>query len=130
MPGAERVRSGFNDWARAEPSARSVRRAKIAVHLKAALVLGRGIHGVRRVHAVLARSDDPELSRVSLDLVRNLMVENELHACQPRAYKVTTMQDEAAKPALPSSTYARNSRSFLAAYRKFHRRSLLHGPGE
>ena len=91
-------RSGFYDWARAKPSARSVRRAKIGVHLKAAFALGRGTYGVRRVHAVLARSDDPEVSCVSLDLVRNLMQENDLHACQPRAYKVTTVQDEAAKP--------------------------------
>jgi putative transposase len=91
-------RSGFYDWARAKPSARSVRRAKIGVHLKAAFALGRGTYGVRRVHAVLARSDDPEVSSVSVDLVRNLMQENDLHACQPRAYKVTTVQDEAAKP--------------------------------
>ena len=93
-------RSGFYDWARAEPSARAVRRAKVAVHLKAAFALGRGTYGVRRVHAVLARSHDPEVSSVSLDLVRNLMQENDLHACQPRAYKVTTVQDEAGKHAI------------------------------
>ena len=28
------------------------------------------------------------------------MVENDLHACQPRAYKVTTVQDEAAKSSI------------------------------
>jgi len=78
-------RSGFYDWARAEPSARALRRAKLAVHVKAAFVLGRGTYGVRRVHAVLTHSDDPEVSSVSLDLVRNLMQENDLHACQPRA---------------------------------------------
>ena len=93
-------RSGFYDWARAEPSARAVRRAKVAVHLKAAFALGRGTYGVRRVHAVLTRSHDPEVSCVSLDLVRTLMQENDLHACQPRAYKVTTVQDEAAKPSI------------------------------
>ena len=93
-------RSGFYDWARDEPSARAVRRAKVAVHLKAAFALGRGTYGVRRVHAVLTRSHDPEVSCVSLDLVRTLMQENDLHACQPRAYKVTTVQDEAAKPSI------------------------------
>ena len=66
-------RSGFYDWARAEPSARAVRRAKITVHLKAAFALGRGTYGTRRVHAVPARSDDPEVASVSLDLVRILM---------------------------------------------------------
>jgi putative transposase len=74
-----------------------VRRAKTAVHLKAAFALGRGTYGVRRVHAVLSRSDDPEVATVSLDLVRTLMQENDLHACQRRAYRVTTVQDEAAK---------------------------------
>ena len=93
-------RSGFYDWARAEPSARAVRRAKLAVHVKAAFVLGRGTYGVRRVHAVLAHSDDPEVASVSLDLVRNLMQENDLHACQPRAYKVTTISGAAPTPAI------------------------------
>jgi len=93
-------RSGFYDWVRAEPSARAVRRAKIAEHVKAAFELGRGTYGTRRVHAVLTRSDDPEVACVSLDLVRTLMQENDLHACQPRAYKVTTVQDEASKPTI------------------------------
>jgi putative transposase len=73
-------RSGFYDWARAEPSARAARRAKLAVHVKAAFILGRGTYGVRRVHAVLTHSDDSEVASVSLDLVRNLMQENDLHA--------------------------------------------------
>ena len=51
-------RSGFYDWARAEPSARAVRRAKIAVHVKAAFILGRGTYGVRRVHACLLYTSD------------------------------------------------------------------------
>ena len=93
-------RSGFYDSARAEPSARAVRRAKIAEHVKAAFVLGRGTYGVRRVHAVLTRSDDPEVASVSLDLVRKLMQENDLHACQPRAYKVTTISGAAPTPAI------------------------------
>jgi putative transposase len=93
-------RSGFYDWVRAVPSARAVRRAKITEHVKAAFDLGRGTYGTRRVHAALTRSDDPEVACVSLDLVRTLMQENDLHACQPRAYKVTTVQDEASKPTI------------------------------
>jgi putative transposase len=93
-------RSGFYDWARAEPSARSVRRAKITAHLKAAFTLGRGAYGVRRVQAVLTRSDDPDVASVSLDLVRTLMQENDLHACQPRAYRVTTVSGQTPTPAI------------------------------
>ena len=93
-------RSGYYDWVRATPSARAVRRAKVAEHVKAAFKLGRGVYGVRRVHAVLARSLDPEVARVSPDLVRVLMRENGLHACQPRAYRVTTVQDRDAAPAI------------------------------
>ena len=93
-------RSGFYDWVRAEPSARAVRRAKLAVHVKAAFVLGRGTYGVRRVHAVLTHSDDPQVASVSLDLVRNLMQENDLQACQPRAYRVTTISGAAPTPAI------------------------------
>ena len=52
-------RSGFYGWARAEPSARAVRRAKIAEHVKAAFILGRGTYGVRRVHAVLTTVTTP-----------------------------------------------------------------------
>jgi len=93
-------RSGFYDWARAEPSARAVRRAKLVEHVKAAFNLGRGTYGVRRVHAVLARSHDPQVASVSLVLVRILMQENDLRACQPRAYRVTTVRDEDAEPAI------------------------------
>ena len=93
-------RSGFYDWVRAEPSARSVRRAKITVHLQAAFTLGRGTYGVRWVYAVLTQSDDPEVASASLDLVRTLMQENDLHACQPRAYRVTIVSGQAATPAI------------------------------
>lgn len=93
-------RSGYYDWAGAVPSARAVRRAKLVEHVKAAFTLGRGAYGVRRVHAVLARSDDPQVAGVSLDLVRVLMRENDLHACQRRAYRVTTIRDRDGEPAI------------------------------
>ena len=40
---------------------------------------------MRRVHAILARSYDPEVASASLRIVRDIMAENDLHACQPRA---------------------------------------------
>jgi putative transposase len=92
--------SGFYDWLAAEPSDRDRRRAKVAVHVKAAFKAGRGTYGVRRVHAVLARSNDPEIASASPALIRDIMRENELRACQPRAYRTTTVRDAGAPPAV------------------------------
>ena len=92
--------SGFYDWVAALPSARAVRCALVARHVRAAFDAGRGTYGVRRVHQVLARSVDPQVSSVSLNLVRSIMRELDLHACQPRAYRVTTVRDETAAPAI------------------------------
>src|ERR1035437_6806131 len=93
-------RSGFYDWARAVPSPRAVRRAKIAAHVKAAFVLGRGTYGVRRGHPGLTHRDDPRVASARLLLLRKMMQENALHACQPRAYKVTTISGAAPTPAI------------------------------
>jgi len=93
-------RSGFYDWAKATPSPRTLRRTMITEYVTAAFARGRGTYGARRVHAVLARSDDPQVGTVSLDLVRTIMVEQGLRACQPRAYRVTTVSDEATRPGI------------------------------
>jgi transposase InsO family protein len=50
----------------------------------------RGTYGCRRVAAELKRSGQP----VSVGLVAELMRELGLAACQPRAYKVTTLPGE------------------------------------
>ena len=85
--------SGFYDHCNAEPSARALRRTKIISYVQAAYEVGRGTYGVRRVHAVLQRSTDPEVARVSENLVRAIMVELGLAGCQSRAYKTTTQPD-------------------------------------
>jgi transposase InsO family protein len=82
--------SGFYDHLDAVETARQRRRAKIISHVRAAHAAGRGAYGLRRVHAVLARSHDPEVASVSLKLVRAVMGELGLAGCQPRAYKTTT----------------------------------------
>lgn len=92
-------RSGFYDWLAAVPSARELRRATVAVHVRAAFAAGRGAYGVRRVHAMLTRSDDAEVASASLRLVRAIMAAHGLRACQPRAYRVTTIRDPDAEPA-------------------------------
>lgn len=85
--------SGFYDYLNAVETDRDRRRAKVAVHVQAAFALGRGSYGVRRVQRVLARSSDPEVASASEKLVRSIMAERGLRACQPRAYKTTTQPD-------------------------------------
>jgi putative transposase len=92
--------SGFYEWCAALPSARARRRATIATHVQAAFQAGRGTYGVRRVQQVLTRSTDPQVASASLKLVRSIMRELDLHACQPRAYRVTTVRDETAAPTI------------------------------
>jgi putative transposase len=91
--------SGFYDHENAVETAQQQRRAKVSDHVEAAHAAGRGAYGVRRVHAVLARSHDPEVASCSLKLVRTLMAELGLAGCQPRAYKTTTQPDPDAPPA-------------------------------
>lgn len=89
--------SGFYDWEAAPLSERARRRAKVAEYVRAAFELGRGTYGVRRVHHVVSNSDDPEVASASLKLVRSIMAEHDLHACQPRAYRTTTVRDQDAR---------------------------------
>lgn len=93
--------SGFYDWCAAAISARARRRATVSTHVRAAFQAGRGAYGVRRVQAVLARSTDPQVASVSLKMVRSIMVELGLRACQPRAYKLTTVQDGSVVAKIP-----------------------------
>jgi putative transposase len=88
--------SGFYDYGNAVETDRARRRAKLISHVQAAFTLGRGTYGVRRVHGVLTRSHDPEVASCSAKLVRSIMAELGLKACQPRAYKTTTQADPAA----------------------------------
>ena len=93
--------SGFYDWCRPAVSPRARRRATVSTHVQAAFDAGRGTYGVRRVHAVLARSTDPQVASVSLKMVRSVMAELDLRACQPRAYRVTTVQDGSVALTIP-----------------------------
>lgn len=92
--------SGFYDHVNAVESDRDRRRALVTTHVQAAHKAGRGAYGVRRVHAVLRRSHDPEVASCSITLVRSIMAELGLAGCQPRAYKTTTDPDpDATAPA-------------------------------
>ncbi len=85
--------SGFYEWLTRGPSARDARRALVAEHVAAAFEHGRGTYGFRRVHAIVARCNDPAVASASPKLVRSIMRELGLHACQPRAWRTTTVND-------------------------------------
>jgi len=99
--------SGFYDHENAVETAQRRRRAQVSSHVQAAHAAGRGAYGVRRVHAVLARSHDPEVASCSLKLVRTLMAELGLSGCQPRAYRTTTEPDPDA-PEAPADLVGRD----------------------
>jgi putative transposase len=79
--------SGFFDWRSRPASARATRRTELAALVAWSFERSNGTYGYRRVHADLARRGVP----VGLDLVRDLMRENDLLACQPRPFRVTTV---------------------------------------
>ena len=80
--------SGFYEWRDRPPSPTSERRARLAAMVTAIFEANHGTYGYRRVHAVLARSGE----QVSDELVRDLMRELGLVACQPRPWRPTTTE--------------------------------------
>jgi putative transposase len=80
-------RSSFCAWRNQVETAAAARRCELSVLVKAAFEAGRGAYGCRRVAAQLNRDGH----RCSVGLVAGLMRELGLRACQPRAYKRTTV---------------------------------------
>ena len=85
--------SGFYEWRDRSQSVRAARRELVAAHVRAAFDAGRGTYGFRRVHAIIARCEDPDVASASPKLIRSVMAELGLHACQPRAWRTTTVND-------------------------------------
>jgi len=83
-------RSSFYAWRNRAETATSARRRELAVLVQVAFEAGRGAYGCRRVAAALNR--DGHLC--SVGLAAGLMRELGLRACQPRAYKRTTVPGE------------------------------------
>jgi putative transposase len=83
-------RSSFYAWRNWAETATAARRRELAVHVRQVFEAGRGAYGCRRVAAQLNR----EGHRCSVGLVADLMREAGLRACQPRAYKRTTLPGE------------------------------------
>ena len=83
-------RSSFYAWRHRAETATAARRRELAAHVRRVFDAGRGAYGCRRVAAQLNRE-----GRVcSVGLVADLMRELGLRACQPRAYKRTTVPGE------------------------------------
>lgn len=83
-------RSSFYAWRNRAETAAAARRRELSVLVKGVFVAGRGAYGCRRVAAQLNRDGHP----CSAGLVAGLMRELGLRACQPRAYKRTTLPGE------------------------------------
>lgn len=78
--------SGYYEWRDRPPSPTAERRARLATLITAIFQANHGTYGYRRIHAVLIRSGE----QVSDELVRELMRELGLVACQPRPWRPTT----------------------------------------
>ena len=78
--------SGYYDWRDRPASATAIRREHLAALVKAVFEQSDQTYGYRRVHAQLVRQGE----QVSPELVRELMRELDLIACQPRPYRPTT----------------------------------------
>jgi putative transposase len=83
-------RSSFYAWHSRAETATAARRRELAAHVRRVFEAGRGAYGCRRVAAQLNREGHP----CSVGLVADLMRELGLRACQPRAYKRTTVPGE------------------------------------
>jgi putative transposase len=90
-------RSGFYEWRERPASATAERRAALAVEVKRIFDDSNGTYGYRRVHATLTR----EGIEAGPELVRSIMRQLELVACQPRPYRTTTIADKATAAATP-----------------------------
>ncbi len=83
-------RSSFYAWRNRAETATAARRRELAAQVRRVFGAGRGAYGCRRVAAQLNREGHP----CSVGLVADLMREAGLRACQPRAYKRTTLAGE------------------------------------
>src|SRR5215467_13383981 len=83
-------RSSFYAWRNRTESPSAARRRELAAQVLRAFESGRGAYGCRRVAAQLNRDGH----ECSVGLVADLMRELGLRACQPRAYKRTTVPGE------------------------------------
>lgn len=80
-------KSGFYEWRTRPHSPTAARRELLKVKIKALFDAHDGTYGYRRLHAALVRGGE----QVSPELVRRLMRQLGLVACQPRPWRRTTI---------------------------------------
>ncbi|CAN5908621.1 IS3 family transposase [soil metagenome] len=88
--------SGFYEWRNRAPSANARRRTRLADKIVEIFDAFDGTYGYRRVHVELLRAGVD----VGAELVRDIMRQLGLVACQPRPYKTTTVPGDV-DPATP-----------------------------
>ena len=84
------ARSSFYAWRHRAETPTAARHRELAAQVQSAFEAGRGAYGCRRVAATLNRDG----VAVSVGTVADLMRELGLKACQPKAYKRTTVPGE------------------------------------
>ncbi|TFC77118.1 IS3 family transposase, partial [Cryobacterium sp. TMS1-20-1] len=89
--------SGFYDWAVRPQSATSARREALIARIQHFFEESDGTYGYRRIHADLGA----EQTECSPELVRQLMRQIGLVACQPRPFRITTEADAEAAANMP-----------------------------
>jgi putative transposase len=89
--------AGYYEWRGRPASATAARRERLAALINTAFTDSDGTYGHRRIHAQLARWGEP----ASLELVRTLMRELGLVACQPRPWRHSLTAADAAPAPIP-----------------------------
>jgi len=89
--------SGFYHWLTRPQSATAARRDALTARVGHFFEASDGTYGYRRIHADLADED----TECSPELVRQIMRDEGLVACQPRPFRVTTQADAQAAAAMP-----------------------------
>lgn len=89
--------SGFYHWLARPESATAARRAALTARVLHFFTASDGTYGYRRIHADLAA----EHTECSPELVRQIMRDEGLVACQPRPFRVTTVADAQAAATMP-----------------------------
>lgn len=89
--------SGFYHWLSRPQSATAARRQALAARVNHFFTDTKGTYGYRRIHADLV----DEGTECSPELVRQIMRDEGLVACQPRPFRVTTEADAQAAAGMP-----------------------------
>jgi len=97
--------SGYYEWRTAPVTPAARRRTTLASLIEFTFAQSRGTYGARRIRVALRAGGHP----VSRRLVRRLMAQQGLRACQPRAWRRTTLPGEQ-----PAAVRDRVRRDFTA----------------